>query len=367
MKRTVLVYRIGQLGDTLISLPAIAEIQRRHPIDRLILLTEHYPENLKNVSSWEVLSHTGWFDEVVYYKPAQTAWQTVLTSVRLIMRLRRIKPDVIYDLAPERSPAQIRRDRAFFTHMVGVQEYFGGIPLPKHGKDRNGLLPRIEPEWKRLLGIVGVANEPVSFRLAIPEMARSTVADYFAKHGIESNLPLIAIGPGSKMPSKLWPLDRYRELGRQLLKANAEFRLIVLGDDEDARLGELLCRDWGTRAYNCAGIFSVYESAAALECCKGYVGNDTGTMHLAAMVGTPCVALFSARDYPGQWEPYGPGHIVLRHEIACAGCMLNVCKVRNNECLKRISVDQACAAVQHCFSGEATRRNSRLADKSLRR
>jgi ADP-heptose:LPS heptosyltransferase len=82
-----------------------------------------------------------------------------------------------------------------------------------------------------------------------------------------------------------------------------------------------------------------------LERCALYVGNDTGTMHLAASVGTPCVAIFSARDNPGKWEPTGPGHIVLRHEVPCAGCMLETCVDNDLECLKAISVDEVLAAI----------------------
>ena len=35
-------------------------------------------------------------------------------------------------------------------------------------------------------------------------------------------------------------------------------------------------------------------------------------MHLAVSSGLRCVSLFSGRDYPGLWDPYGEGHIVLR-------------------------------------------------------
>jgi heptosyltransferase-2 len=61
-------------------------------------------------------------------------------------------------------------------------------------------------------------------------------------------------------------------------------------------------------------------------------------MHLAAMVRIPCVAIFCARDYPGKWEPYGEKHRIIRKDVECAGCMLEVCSY-NNRCLQLISVD----------------------------
>src|SRR6185436_8742560 len=163
-----------------------------------------------------------------------------------------------------------------------------------------------------------------------------------------------AIAPGSKMPAKRWPAERFREAGERLLRERPGLALIVLGGGEDKALGEGLCRDWGPRAHNLAGALSVYESAAALERCRAYLGNDTGAMHLAALVGVPCIALFSARDHPGQWEPPGEGHTVLRHEIECAGCRLEVCTERGNECLRLIGVDEACAAVRRVLQPPLT-------------
>jgi hypothetical protein len=69
-------------------------------------------------------------------------------------------------------------------------------------------------------------------------------------------------------------------------------------------------------------------------------------MHLAASVGTRCVAVFSARDWPGRWHPYGPGHRVLRAAIDCEGCGLVECLDRKNECLHRITVSEVVAACE---------------------
>jgi len=70
-------------------------------------------------------------------------------------------------------------------------------------------------------------------------------------------------------------------------------------------------------------------------------------MHLAAAAGIPCVAIFSARDYRGLWEPYGENHKVLRFDVPCSGCGLEVCD-KNLECLNGIPVQQvyeACVVV----------------------
>jgi ADP-heptose:LPS heptosyltransferase len=157
---------------------------------------------------------------------------------------------------------------------------------------------------------------------------------------------LIGVGAGSKMPAKIWPESRFSELGKQLLLSNQNARLIMLGGPEDRDAGDRLCAAWGSeRSANLAGRLSIYAAAAVLRRCDLYIGNDTGTMHLAGAVGTPSVAIFSARDFPGLWDPIGNQNVILRKEVACAGCMLEVCTEKKNLCLREITVDEVVQAV----------------------
>ena len=154
------------------------------------------------------------------------------------------------------------------------------------------------------------------------------------------------------MPAKRWPKEHFAELGRLLLRAFPDMELLVLGGKEDKELGDELCREWREGAHNLAGRLSIYGSAAALGACAAYVGNDTGTMHLAAMAGTPCIALFSARDYPGKWDPWTAiKHNEPPNEIPCAGCMSEECTEYRNECLKQIGVNRVFEAVEAVLFG----------------
>jgi heptosyltransferase III len=78
--------------------------------------------------------------------------------------------------------------------------------------------------------------------------------------------------------------------------------------------------------------------------CRFYGGNDTGTIHFVAMADVPRVAIFSARDYPGLWELYGKGYVMVRKDIEYSGCLLETCSARNNACLTMISVDEILSA-----------------------
>ena len=144
------------------------------------------------------------------------------------------------------------------------------------------------------------------------------------------------------MPAKVWPTDRYEEVVRHLIDEH-DIWPVVFGGPEDSGLGERLLGAWG-RGYNAAGALGLREAALALKRCRFYLGNDSGPMHLAAAVRIPCVAIFSSREYPGAWYPYGEGHSVFRTEIDCDGCFLTQCLERQMQCMTSIGVAEVLAA-----------------------
>ena len=66
------------------------------------------------------------------------------------------------------------------------------------------------------------------------------------------------------------------------------------------------------------------------------------------------MAVFSSRDLPGKWDPYGSGHITLRKTVPCEGCLLEECP-NNMECIKLITVKEvfdACARIISSMESE---------------
>lgn len=343
---TVLVFRIGQLGDTLASLPAIRAIRAAHPRARLVLLTDRQADPAA-VTSWDVFEPTGLFDDVCYLRVPSR----LVDLVRASRQVRRLAPARLYYLPPmPRTPWQVARDRLFFRWLCGIHDIVGlRPPGPYPVRDETGHLVRLQGEAARLMA--WVAPELPGSRTKHDDGRIHPAPDHRTKPGRLLDdagfrgHDIVAFAPGSTMQATQWPEDRFERVGLALLHRFPGLRLVVVGGPGEKPLGDRLSRAWGDRALNLSGALSVWESAAMLERCTLYVGNDTGTMHLAAGVATPCVAIFSARDNPGKWEPAGPGHIVLRHEVPCAGCMLRTCVDHDLACLKAISVDEVLAAI----------------------
>lgn len=344
-RRNLLIYRTGQLGDTLVSMPAIQAIRRKFPDHRFALLTDYHPGR-GYVSSWDVLGPAGWFDEAVFYAPGKGLRDKVKNGFSLLRKLRRLSPEYVFDLSqPVRSKRQKYRDRLFLKQLIGAACYKGPDDGICTANRNDGGAAGCEPEWRRLLRIAGEREISADFRIAVPAKEKAAFREIAAAKGLPADGEFLAVGPGSKMPAKRWPPERFAELGKLLLANFPRLHLLVLGGKGDEKLGNELCRTWGERSVCLAGELTVYGSAAALEKCAAFVGNDTGTMHLAAMAGKPCVALFSARDLPGQWYPYGSNHVILRHDTECAGCMLEECD-KQNKCLNSIGVEDAFRALK---------------------
>src|SRR5581483_8940575 len=188
--------------------------------------------------------------------------------------------------------------------------------------------------------------------LSLGEAERAEVARWRLRLGDDGGRPWLGLGVGSKMPAKRWPLERFEAAVAALIDRHDVWP-VVFGGAEDRADGERLVASWA-RGFNAAGALSVRAAGWALKNCIMYLGNDTGTMHLAASAGIPSVALFSARDRPGTWYPYGVPQKVFRTALECEGCLLVECHERKNVCLTAISIDQVVAGCEEMLRRSVT-------------
>ena len=361
----ILIYMTGSLGDTLVTLPALWAIRDHWPKAVLTLLSDASLER-KRVMPEEVLGGAGLVDRFLTYPASEgrsSARRKIESGWSLWRLLRRERPDVLVWLvrAFSREP-RMRRDLRFFR-LAGVRKVIGCAPLPglPRGAIDNGL-----PRWPHVSELHleqvksgGVPVPPLGqgrmdLRLNVPDR----LAFMAWRRGLpaEDNRPWVAFGIGSNRPSTRWAPANYAEVGERLIR---EFNIcpIVFGGAGDRAGGAALVARWG-RGHVAAGRLSVRASAVALQACGLYVGNDTGIMHLAAAAGIRCVAVCSARNPPGLWDPYGVGHVVVRADVPCAGCGQHVCP-KESTCLASIQPDAVYAACAHILepatAGQRTR------------
>lgn len=310
----------------------------------------------ERVPSLAVLPKEGLFDSYLSYPSLESGSGGKLRFLKTAAKIRLAGFDtVVYLMTRSRSEEQIDRDAAFFR-LCGISEILGISTLKSRllGAGAAVPLPRVESEGDFLLSIVsgfGPNGNRESDLLALT-VDELEAGGEWVKKNVPNNAAgrrLVGIGPGSKWPSKIWPEDRFEEVIRKLAARQSIFP-IVFGGPEDSEKGRRLIKSWGTGAC-AAGELNVRVSAAVLSECQLYLGNDTGTMHLAAAAGVRCVAAFAAVDYPGRWEPSGSGHKIFRVGVPCEGCHSADC-FNDNLCLTSISVKVILEACEEILNAD---------------
>ncbi|MHB1873204.1 MAG: glycosyltransferase family 9 protein, partial [Steroidobacteraceae bacterium] len=156
---------------------------------------------------------------------------------------------------------------------------------------------------------------------------------------------LINVSIGTKADVRDWEDERWLPLLARLAARYPGYGLVLDGAPNERARCERLAASWAGRYVNLCGELRLRASAAVLTRCMVFIGHNSGPMHLAAAVGTPCVAIFSANYLPGEWFPQGAKHHVLYRRMACEGCRLDVCIEKQKACIRSITVDDVEQAV----------------------
>lgn len=333
-----MIYRLGSLGDTIVALPAVRFVAKVYPGAQRCMLT-NYSVNAKAAGMSSVLENTGLIHQYIEY-PLRT--RNIRAIWRLWQRIREYKPDVLVYLAEPRGRWRVLRDLIFFR-LCGIRRIVGKPTSYGEGRPRQVSEGRFEFKGATLLRRLeelgsGELDEERAFSLDLTgqeiDAARALVG------GPVAGKPILAVSIGAKVDVKDWGDDNWASLLSQLNGRLTNWVLVMLGSTDEFARSDELAGCWSGEAFNLCGKTSVRMSAAVLKVASLYLGHDSGPMHLAAAVGTPCVAIFSARNWPGEWFPYGDAHQVIYHSRPCQGCRLSECVERDKECIRSISIEE---------------------------
>ncbi len=181
------------------------------------------------------------------------------------------------------------------------------------------------------------AASPPATTVSLPDELLEGAAVAHRRLGAESG-GLVVLAPGAGGDLKRWPLPAFQELATRLERTGVGVAWL-LGPVERERWA-------GFRPARCLPDAGPSMTAALLASVSLLVGNDTGTSHLAAAVGTPVLALFGPTDH-GTWAPRGPSARVLRAPEfgpRCDVCPRPCDRTHPATCLETLSVDEVAEA-----------------------
>lgn len=290
----VALLRPGALGDALLAFPTLAWLPHVWPGTRLLFVAR--AEVLPLVEAAGLADATLSFDDPVW----GALWANEPTDSALLR-------DAVG--GADAAVAWLRDADGTVARALGAAGVARVIVAP--GQPANGTEEHVALYLARTLTPLGLANSPKSLgELAalLPSMV-SAVGEQIAQSvwielGLERSR-VVALHPGSGGAAKCWPPECFAVIAAHLRHAGYT-PLVIEGPADRTSVARLLAASssGGDVALLVARDLTVEAVASVLARCAGYLGNDSGVSHLAALVGCPTLALFGPTD-PVRWAPVG--------------------------------------------------------------
>jgi ADP-heptose:LPS heptosyltransferase len=364
--RTLIVELMG-LGDLVMTTPALWALRRALPGTHLGVLCRS--------GVGEILGNNPRIDQILPFAVTRSRPLQRLRVRRLVQTIRAngYQQALVLDRYRRMDlwlqEAGIPRERCFLR--ISAE---GDFETPRADEKRSLRSPNVDSRDspihisdQYLAFVEKLLARPVERGLPevfVADSDREEARRLLERRGIGPDQPFWVAHPGlssfskgllrrrrKKIAHRAWPLRSWRILLERLVDEQGT-RVVLTGSPGDAALHRELRsrqrRAIRSRIFDLAGATRPLVLAALLERARGYVGVDTGPMHVAAALGRPVVALFGPTN-PLICGPRGPDPqpLVVSEPLHCSPCTRPVRKgCRDNLCMKAIEPPRVLEAIE---------------------
>jgi len=335
--RRVLAIRVDNLGDVLMTSPALAAAAASVPGVELTLLG--------GPGAGALAPHLSMLHDVI---EARVPWvrhpqgQTAEDDLALVARLaaRDFDAAIIFTVCTQSAlPA------ALLCRMAGIPLRLAHVRenpyelLSDWVPESDLRIDSARHEVRRQLDLVArvgwrSADERLRFALREADVARvDALLEQDGQLG-----PLIVLHVGATAASRRWPAERFGAVADELARRLGA-RIVFTGSASEQALVATARGAMRARSRSLAGELSLGELGALLARADLVVTNNSGPAHLAAAVGTPVVDLYALTN--PQHTPWQVPARVLNHPVACRNCLKSVCPESHHLCLRGVDIATA--------------------------
>jgi len=313
----ILIRSSNWLGDAVMSVPTVRAIKNGRPDSRVTIAA---PAHIAPM--WKLVPEV----DVIVPLPNHS----LLPVVSLLKRRTTFDVAILF-------PNSLR---------VALESWLSGISrrVGYRGHWRRLLLNQTVPDQRK-------PGPPEHHSLRFLRIARECGAETSTIQDSTSDIQIavahkpmkIGLCPSAEYgAAKRWFPERFAEVAAKI-SAQSSAQWILFGTENDMAIGDQIATAIGDHCVNRIGHTTLDQLIDELRECRLVLTNDTGTMHLAALLGVPVVAIFGSTE-PRLTGPLGDGHIILRHHVECSPCFLRECPI-DFRCMKAVRSEEVADAV----------------------
>ncbi|HVY70164.1 MAG TPA: glycosyltransferase family 9 protein [Verrucomicrobiae bacterium] len=352
--RSILVVKPDEIGDVVLATGFLRSLRRQCPQARITLAVRPLCA--------ELVRDPVFGDEIVLW---DDAWRGLRLEPRVMGRLVRTAwrrwhsapPD--WAIVPRGGGDHV--NAAFYAWWSGARQICAHESFcTDWGLRRAALVNRIIPSpgvaheiefHRRMLTALGLDSSAVQPALSISAAARTEAGIFWEGTGLTAGA--VALGIGASGADKCWPLENFRALTAELRSRWPKLGVVIVGGPEEQAVGEGLKIALGEGTCNAAGKLSVLGTAALLERCNLYVGNDSGPAHLAAAMGCAVITITKHPLGGDPRSPYAPARFgpvarwsrILQPKPLEPACQ-NECARQQAHCITGVRAEEAIRAIE---------------------
>lgn len=333
--RSILLIQLGDLGDIVLSTPAMRAIHESLPKCRVTVVLREKARGL--------MEDCPWIHEAFYiHKEPRNPLKKLQYQLDFFSHLRRKRFELAIDMRTGTrgailsylSGARVRIGRYADDGKLWRNRLFTHLVRPE-----NELLQHCAQHGLNILSPFGFQAEETSPALFVPPYKKDRIHAFLHKESIPSDDPIIAIQPFSLWHYKEWDIDHYVGL-IQWIRERFVLPVLLIGSAEEKSRAAEIVKRCGRGVYNIAGKTPLELLPALLKVSSMLIGGDSAGIHIAAAVGTSTVSLFGPSS-PVSWAPRGDMHQVIQKAWPCVPCRDKGCQnTEISRCLKELTLKE---------------------------
>lgn len=319
----ILFITLSNIGDVILSLPALDSLLSAYPKAEVTLLCGERAIGL--------FTDNFYLKRCIVYDSSKGFRQ----KLSIFLELKKEVFDLLVDLKNSALPLLLKARHKTYP-------WFNASARVAHMRDRH--LYKVQKfSWPVTRDRASFLSRKSLYISDKDRKAISHILDYEA--ALSSEDKFIVVGPGARSHIKRWPADKFAPLCARLIE-EFKIKVILAGDESDGETCAAVKKRLPQPVVNLCGKTSLKSLAALIERAELVISNDSAIMHLASYLDRPTLAIFGPTDYK-KYGPWAGRSEVVHSKLGCSPCEVAQCKLGDtSKCLKDIKVEEVYAAAK---------------------